>query len=311
MRALFLASYVPEAAAIMRGWLASGNEIAAVWSPQMRSSGLRDRDRRLGFLAPRWSVSRTAGRAGAEISIVPRLSTWAGRFDALAKTGADVLISVYFPFVVPPDMIDAFAGRAVNFHPAPLPRYRGPAPFHAMIIDRSIEREGAMTLHVMAAGLDEGDIIAAEPVAYPENNCMVRYRLRAARAGERLAREQLPAFLDGRIAAVKQDEAQATYVRLADLDMSISADLDAAEIRRRCDAFSTFPALLLRGAKHIKIVGFGGVLGPPTGAPQVHGAITVEMDCRDARIWLKRKRPWSGQLRRVRTMAIHVLEPAN
>jgi len=310
MRALFLAGYEPEAAAAMRGWLASGNEIAAVWNPQMKRSGTRHRDARFALLAPRWSTISVSSRAGAKRSIVPRLATWQGCLEAVAATGADVLISAYFPFRVPQEMIDAFGGRAVNFHPAPLPLYRGPVPFHAMIADHTIERDGAMTLHVMTAGLDEGAIVGREPIAFPADRSLVRYRLRAARAADKLARTMLPDFLDGKIRPTPQDEAIATYFRIQDLKLTISSGLDAEEIRWRCDTLAPQTPVPVNGIPAMVVIGFDRILGPPTGEPPTIHRASIDLDCSDARVRLGRKTPWSAPLRKLRTIAIHMSEPA-
>jgi folate-dependent phosphoribosylglycinamide formyltransferase PurN len=305
-RALFLASPVPEAAAAMRGWIAAGNEIAGLWRPESRKSGGANRDARLGLVAPRWSALTVARRHGVPVSVVPRLSSWAGRLDALRAARADVLVSVYFPFVVPPDMLDLFGAHAVNLHPAPLPRYRGPSPFHAMIVDRTIEEQGTMTLHVMSAGLDEGDIVARRRIAFPADRSFVGYRIEAARMARRLLQHDLPAFLDGRIAAVPQDPAVASYIRTNADDLALSAAMSADDIRWRCDALARFGPLRLAGQKGVSVVGFGGRVGEATGRPPRIGRFTVDMDCADGRVRLLRKRPWTSPWRRLRTLASYV-----
>ena len=290
MRALFLVSYVPEAAAVMRGWRASGHEVAAVWNPRMLRSGPRHRDARVGFLAPRWSMIANAKRAGAPVRIVPPLGTWEGRTDALAEVKADVLISVYFNFRIPADMLEVFGDRAVNFHPAPLPRYRGQAPIHMMVIDRAIRHDGAMTLHVMTPGLDEGPIIASEPVPFPSDKSLLRYHLNAAKAAESLTRRQLQSFLSDQRPAVPQDGTQASFSRLAEVDIGLRSDMDADEIRWRCETFAAMRPLPLDNSKPT-IVGFDRYLGLPTGARCSQGFRHLDIDCRDGRIRLLRKMP--------------------
>lgn len=310
MRALFLAGYVPEAAAVMRGWLATGNEIAAVWNPQMLRAGSSHRDERLAVLAPRWSVASAAKRAGVKASIVPQLSTWPGRLEAAAATGADVLISVYFNFRVPEDMLDTFKGRSVNFHPAPLPRFRGPVPTLAMIADRSIERDATMTLHAMSPGLDEGDIIAQAPIAFPSDSSMIRYRLAGARAAEGLARQQLPDFLNGILVPTKQDPAAATYLRAGDVDVNLRGDMSSETVRWHCDTFAKINPILIDGLAGIPITGFGRTLGPPTGKLPAVRAWHVDFDCRDARVRVNRKGPWTSPCRKLSALAIYMTEPS-
>lgn len=310
MRALFLVSYVPEAAAVMRGWRASGHEVAGVWNPRMLRSGPRHRDARLGFLAPRWSMIANAKRAGAPVRIVPPLATWEGRMDALAEVKADVLISVYFNFRIPADMLEIFGDRAVNFHPAPLPRYRGQAPIHMMVLDRTILRDGAMTLHVMTPALDEGPVIGSEPIPFRSDKSLLRYHLNAAKAAESLTRRQLQSFLSGQISAVPQHETEGGFSRLAEVDIGLRSSMEADEIRWRCETFGAMRALPLDDSKP-RIVGFDRHLGAPTGRGHLEGFRHLDMDCRDGRIRLLRKMPWSSPLRKLRNIAIQATEPAD
>ncbi len=305
-RALFVATPIPETAAAMRGWLAAGNEIAGLWRPETSKEGATHRDARLSLLAPRWSALAVARRHGVPVSVVPRLSGWQGRLDAMKAARADVLISVYFPFVVPPDMLDAFGPHAVNLHPAPLPAYRGPSPFYAMMVDRSIEAQGALTLHVMSPGLDEGDIIAERRIAFPADRCMVRYRLETARAARLLVQRDLASFLDGERASVPQDAARARYIRTTNAELALTAAMGADELRWRCETMARLAPVPVEGLPGVQIVGFGGRLGATSGKPPRVGRFTVDMDCADGRVRLKRKRPWTGPLRKLRTLALHV-----
>ncbi len=310
MKALFLASYVPEAARAMQGWLDAGHEIVAVWRPELKQQGTRHRDGRLALYAPHWSSAALTRRETIPVQVVPRLSRWEGRLNAARAIGADVLVSVYFPFVVPQDLLDLYGERAVNLHPAPLPRYRGPSPFYAMLADRAIATDGALTLHVMTAGLDEGAIIAAEPVAFPADHSLMRYRFAVARAAYKLTRESLPAFIDGNVTARGQDASIATYLGFDKIDVAIDSSMSADDICWRCDAIGTNRPVPLRDRPKLKIAGFGRVLGAPTGQPMRLGRFSIDMDCRDARVRLWRKMPWTSPLRKLREGLMHLREPA-
>src|SRR5690606_22339296 len=57
-------------------------------------------------------------------------------------------------------LIGLFPPGALNFHPALLPRYRGPRPFHRIAIDNAWKDAGGVTLHEMTDAFDEGPIVA-------------------------------------------------------------------------------------------------------------------------------------------------------
>lgn len=309
-RALFLVALVPEAAAAMRAWVEAGHEIAGVWRRGGPRAGSGNGDKRLGYIAPRWSVSAVARKSGLDVRPVPHLSSWTDAASQARQTGADVLISVYFPQVVPQTMLDVFADRAVNLHPAPLPRYRGPAPIHAMILDGTLETDAAMTLHVMTSGLDEGPIISQTPVSLSPNPSHTGMSVAFARSAFALIRDDLPNYLEGKRLAVAQDEASATYFRTMVDDLFLSADQTLSEVRNRCEQFTAWQPLGIVGIPKANITGFGKVLGAPSGAPPDIGLWSIDMDIRDARIRLKRKRPLNRQRGRLSRLIGLVREPA-
>ena len=307
--ALFVGSFNPSAVAVMRAWLAAGHRISAFWRGITPTMGPVRRDRRLSFVLPRWSVTALAREHGFPVRDVPRLSAWPAAEDEVRATGADVLVSVYFPFVVPTGILEMFGPRALNFHPAPLPRYRGPSPTQAMVLDRSILTDAAMTLHVMTPGLDEGPIVAREPVHFPEDLCLDRYVLATAEAAGRLAREQLPRYLAGELPAVPQDAAEATYVRITPAELALSPELSADEIEWRCRTFAADRTLGIAGLDGVRVTGFVGILGPATGrAPEI-GPLSVALDVADARVRLRRKLPLARQVRRLRRFMLLARTP--
>lgn len=76
----------------------------------------------------------------------------------LAEIEADVLLSACWPWRLPDAVLQAFPGGAYNLHPAPLPRYRGPAPLFWQL--RAGETESGMSLHRLSPDFDRGAIIA-------------------------------------------------------------------------------------------------------------------------------------------------------
>lgn len=301
--ALFVGSLNPAAVAVMRAWLAAGHRVSAFWRGITPTVGPVRRDRRLSVVLPRWSVAALAREHGFPVRDVPRLSSWPDAEKEVRATGADVLISVYFPFLVPAGVLRIFGPRALNFHPAPLPRYRGPSPMQAMVLDRSILTDGAMALHVMTAGFDEGPIVARVPVPFSLGDlCLDRYALALAQAAGRLARESLPRYLAGDLPATPQDASQVSHARVMSTDLELSPRLSADDTEWRCRTFGAHRALEIAGLDGVRIIGFAGRLGPATGAPPEVGPLSVALDVADARIHLRRKLPMVRQLRRLRRL---------
>ncbi|MBN9025292.1 formyltransferase family protein [Kaistia sp. MMO-174] len=278
LTALFLGSPSPAPAAVVARWLASGHRIAAFWTAAGHEDHWRH-DRRLGRVAPQWSLGRRLRSAGVPRIEVPRLASWPDAVRLAREAGADVLISAYFEHRVPPEMLALFPGRAFNFHPSLLPRYRGPTPVQAMILDRAADAAG-ITLHLLAPAIDAGAIVAQTEVTFPQP----RYSVSLAHAAADLV-DAIPSFLAGRIAARPQDESRASYVRVQPArDFVLSEDLTAATIAWRCRAMPYFRAPAIRALPGRDAIGFVRELGPPTGAPPRAGWFSADFDAADQRV---------------------------
>ncbi|MBU0583497.1 MAG: hypothetical protein KKB66_13360 [Alphaproteobacteria bacterium] len=307
-KALFLASPVPEAAGAMRGWIDGGNEIAEVWYGRHPRPGLMHRDGRLAILAPRWSTTAVVRRHGIVTRDVLPLSGWAERLQAVEASGADVLISTFFPFRVPQDVLDRFGTQAVNLHPAPLPAYRGPHVTQALVLDGQIVENACVTLHRMDAGFDSGDVIETRPIAYPEDGNFARYTASAGRAAWHLTAEALPRYLAGELEAQPQNEGEARYRRMDLGKIAIGRHLDVQTARVLCETMGSLVPLPLGEAQDIKITGIVKQLGLPSGHGPDIGRFTVDADVADGRLRLRRAWPWSSTFLKFKRLATLIAE---
>lgn len=85
---------------------------------------------------------------------------------AIATYEPDIVLSYTFPYRLPASILAIPRLGAVNLHPSPLPRYRGPNA-HRMLYDGG-ETLGA-TLHRTAEGFDTGPILSRREVPLPHD----------------------------------------------------------------------------------------------------------------------------------------------
>ena len=307
MRALFLATPNLTAARVLWRWLAAGHEVAEFWYPEKLGRHGWRRDRRIPLLAPEWSVSAALRRHGITARAVPPpAKNEPELIELAARLGADVLICCYFPYRIGPGLLDLFGPRAVNFHPALLPAYRGPMPTLAMMLAGESHRHGGMTLHVLSPEMDAGDIIAATPVPTEADDTLLQWRLGLARAAGELAAGPLPAFLAG--ATVAQPQAgQASYIKTlakewAEIDRQWSS-MRVRETLRRLG--SQHPLRVAIDADRVTVKGFVRRLGPPTGQPALRSRRRLTLDVADGRIVLATRRRYKAwqSLRELLTIA--------
>ncbi len=80
----------------------------------------------------------------------------------------DYIFCISFPFLLPDSVLSYGNDKFINFHPAPLPQYRGVMPIFEVL--KNQEKETAICAHYMNDKFDQGNIIFNDPVRIQEND---------------------------------------------------------------------------------------------------------------------------------------------
>ncbi|MBE9165239.1 MULTISPECIES: methionyl-tRNA formyltransferase [Microcoleaceae] len=144
----------------------------------------------------------------------------------LREAEADVFVVVAYGQILSQEILDIPSLACVNVHGSILPKYRGAAPIQRCLFDG--EKETGITTMLMDAGMDTGAIFLKSfaGISLLDNADSLGDRL--ADVGADLLVETLIKLRDGKVDAVVQDDAEATYapmIKAADfvLDWSQSA----------------------------------------------------------------------------------------
>jgi methionyl-tRNA formyltransferase len=176
--------------------------------------------------------------------------------------------------IVPPALLDLPHG-ALNLHPSALPRWRGAAPIPATIL--AGDRETAVTLMRMDAGLDTGPVVARTdvPLTGDERAPDLEVRL-AGIAGELLDRSLGP-WLRGELAASPQPADGVELTRpLRREDGRLDPGRSAAELERQVRAYLPWPGAFIEPGGERVIVIAASVAASATG--DTPGRMVVEGD---------------------------------
>ena len=138
--------------------------------------------------------------------------------------------------------------RAINFHPAPLPSYRGPYPLVQGILDR--RSVWATTCHKVAAELDTGDVLATRYFALGATECHESLSLKA-----QIETQQLARFVAKDIESLWESacpQGDGTYVPMwSDVDRTIDFKCTIEVIELKLRAFGNFECLAnVNGMRH-------------------------------------------------------------
>lgn len=74
----------------------------------------------------------------------------------------DLIASIYYRFLIKPDVIERVGGRIFNLHPSLLPKYRGCSSLTWAMVQK--QPTAGFTYHYIDAGCDTGNIILQRPV---------------------------------------------------------------------------------------------------------------------------------------------------
>lgn len=115
---------------------------------------------------------------------------------------------VSYSKILSPELIDAFPFGVANIHGGRLPQYRGANILQWAIING--EKESAVTLHYIDAGIDSGPIITQVPIPLSDKDTAFTLRTKSLQVIPGILQDYLPAMLQGKVFARAQDTSLAT-----------------------------------------------------------------------------------------------------
>ncbi len=171
-----------------------------------------------------YSVSGAARRVSVPAEQVPKVND-AKFLDHLRSLGVDLVVSIACPQIFRQPLLDLPAHGCINLHGALLPRYQGLLPSFWVLANG--EAETGVTVHVMDAKLDHGDILLQRRVPIRDDDTVHRLVRRSkVEFGRQLLLEAITQIDQGRVTRTPMDMSQASYVAFPD-------DAARAQFRKR------------------------------------------------------------------------------
>jgi len=129
--------------------------------------------------------------------------------EALRALRPDVIVTVAYGKIIPPQILTLPPLGCINVHPSLLPKYRGASPIQAALANG--ERETGVTIMYQSEALDAGDIILQRRVPIAPDDTAQTLEARLAEEGAHALVEALVLIADGKVPRLPQDESQTTY----------------------------------------------------------------------------------------------------
>ena len=288
LKAVFFTQLSATIAPMIKAWVDEGHEISAIVVYRQKRPRLLSQP--VAWLELQMSVMRLVRRHRIPVIDPKSPLDWHELRRILATRAPDVAITYGFMRLIPQGLLELFPRGALNFHPALLPYYRGPQPFHWIAFDDAWETAGGVTLHEMTDAFDEGPIVAQAPMSDVPTS--VRPERFVANALARITREVVPHYCAGEIRAWPQPSGDFPYASRDLPEVVVQPDWTRRYLRSLSLVFLKRPGVVLAVAgRKVRLISEAGVLGPPDGKPAAMRLRTVEFDLADCRIAYWRRSP--------------------
>lgn len=143
---------------------------------------------------------------------------------ALQERSPDLLVSVACPYILKEKVLAVPARGCINIHHAPLPRYKGMMPTFWQLYHG--EPRLGVTIHYMAAKVDEGDALLQESLPVAKGESLHNLIRQSKRHGAHCMAKVLRNLQLNSISAVRMDHEKGSYFTFPRRE-------EALEFRRR------------------------------------------------------------------------------
>jgi methionyl-tRNA formyltransferase len=199
--------------------------------------------------------------------------------DAVAALRPDLLVSFAYGRIFGPKFLALFPLGGINIHPSLLPKYRGPAPIPAVILNR--EAETGISIQKLAREMDAGDILLQERFPLSGGETTASLSEYTARRSAALLPRVLRGILTGDLRARPQRAEEASFCSLLSKEEGrIDWSLSAVEIDARIRAFNPWPLSWTMHGETVCYILEGrpweGEGGPPSGGALPGGVLGTD-----------------------------------
>ena len=194
----------------LRALLEAGEDVVAVFTQpdKPRGRGMRE------SFSP---VKALAAERG--IPVYQPITFKDGAATELLRTLApELLVVVAYGRILPQAFLDVAKYGSINVHGSLLPKYRGAAPIQWAVLNG--DKTTGVSVQYMAAAMDAGDVIAARETEIGEFETSGELFDRLKTLGAELLAETVRKIASGSVIRVPQNEADATYTKMLDKNMS-------------------------------------------------------------------------------------------
>ncbi len=183
----------------------------------------------------------------------------------------DLFVVASYGKIIPKPILEIPKYGALNVHPSLLPKYRGPSPVPATILNG--DKETGVTIIKMDEKIDHGPIVTAKKISLTGQEDFLELINKLFQVGGDLLANIIPDYIAGKLKQISQNHSRATYCPLLTKEsgyFDIKSPPPTFQLDRMIRAYYPWPGVWTKwspsakasGDKQARIVKFlpGGLL---------------------------------------------------
>lgn len=160
--------------------------------------------------------------------------------EKLRALSPDLIVVAAYGQILPDTVLQIPKYKSINIHPSLLPKYRGPSPVAAAILNG--DSLTGVTMMLVEKKVDSGPILRRKEMEVADEDTTGTLTEKLAVLGAEMLVEVIPGWVAGKIQAEVQDESQASYTKMENKeDGKLKWDLPAVELWRMVRAYQPWP----------------------------------------------------------------------
>lgn len=160
--------------------------------------------------------------------------------EKIIKFCPDLLICADFGQIIPVNVLKMAKILSINIHPSLLPKYRGPTPIQATILNG--DKETGVSIIRMDNEIDHGPILAQTKILIKQKENSPQLNQRLSVVSLKLLFEILPLIVNKELRETKQNDEEASFTKkLTKLDGEINWQKPLVNIQRQIRAYYPWP----------------------------------------------------------------------
>ena len=164
-----------------------------------------------------------------------------------AKSRDDLFVVASYGKIIPKSILEIPKYGALNVHPSLLPKYRGPSPVPATILNG--DKETGVTIMKMDEKMDHGPIVFTKEIKLSGREDLQELINKLFQLGAEGLVDIIPDFIRGKVKLLEQQHARAIYcplIKKEDGYFDISSPPDPEKLDRMIRAYYPWPGVWTR-----------------------------------------------------------------